>query len=202
MRCYRASTAHGKSRRRARRRSRPAPVGRSPAPGTGGPVDTGPALVPRADRGPHHDRAPRPGRERHDRPPGRSTAAWGTTLSAGTTRMSARSCHRRRRRKGLRPHRGPGPRVLPRAPPSKIHWAPRLLLPGTLPLAARLRRERQRPAARVLLHEGPTGRHRIRPRSNRCAISAGGDRANASAGKPLRGPTRTARCASYEKPRP
>ena len=33
----------------------PALVGRSPALGAGGPVDTGPALVPRADRGPHHD---------------------------------------------------------------------------------------------------------------------------------------------------
>ena len=40
----------------------PALVGRSPALGAGGPVDTGPAPAPPgADRGPHHDRAPRPG---------------------------------------------------------------------------------------------------------------------------------------------
>ena len=31
-------------------------------------------------------RAPRPGRERHNHPSGRSTAAWGTTRSAGTIR--------------------------------------------------------------------------------------------------------------------
>ena len=86
MWCYRASTAHDKSQRRARRCRRPALVGRSPALGAGGPVDTGPALVPRADRGPHHDRAPRPGRERHNHPSGRSTAACWTTLSAGTRR--------------------------------------------------------------------------------------------------------------------
>jgi len=40
MRCYRTGTAHDKSRRRARR-CRRALVGRSPALGAGGPVDTG-----------------------------------------------------------------------------------------------------------------------------------------------------------------
>ena len=65
---------------------------------------------------------------------------------------------------------GPGPHTAapspwtgatssPPGPPSKNHWVPRPLLQGPLPLAARLRREHQRPAARLLPQEDPTGRH-------------------------------------------
>ncbi len=101
MWCYRASTAHDKSRRRAlwcrrqplladaRRLELVALLIRESAP-----------APPGADRGPHHDRVPRSGRERHDHPSGRSTAAWGTTLSAGTTRMNARLRHRKGRLDG------------------------------------------------------------------------------------------------------
>ena len=51
-------------------------------------------------------RAPRPGGGRHNHPSGRSTAARGTTPSAGTTRMRPARGPRRRRRKGPRPRAG------------------------------------------------------------------------------------------------
>ena len=57
------------------------------------------------------------------------------------------------------PHRGPGPRVRPRPRPPRTTGRPRPLLQGPLPLAARHRREHQRPAARALPQEDPTGRH-------------------------------------------
>ena len=86
MWCYRASTAHDKSQRRARRCRRR-------------PLLADPRrleLVARLIRDRHWSpeqiegrimtRAPRPGRERHNHPSGRSTAACWTTLSAGTRR--------------------------------------------------------------------------------------------------------------------
>ena len=89
----------------------------------------------------------------------------------------------------------------PSAPPFKNHWAPpstsaRPAAPGS---AAPMRT----PTA-CCASTSPRGPHwtASAPRgSNRCTINSTNDHANASAGKPLRKPTHTARCTSCEKPR-
>ena len=98
------------------------------------------------------------------------------------------------------PHRGPGPRVRPRARPPRTTGRPHPLLQGPLPLAARLRREHQRPCCASTSPRGPHWTASAPRGSNRCTINSTNDPANASAGKPLRKPTHTARCTSCEKP--
>lgn len=98
------------------------------------------------------------------------------------------------------PHRGPGPRVRPRVPPFKNHWAP----PSTSarPAAPGSAAQARTPTA-CCASTSPRGPHwtASTPRgSNRCTINSTNDHANASAGKPLRKPTHTARCTSCEKP--
>ena len=90
----------------------------------------------------------------------------------------------------------------PPGPPSKNHWAP----PSTSarPAAPGSAAQARTPTA-CCASTSPRGPHwtASTPRgSNRCTINSTNDHANASAGKPLRKPTHTARCTSCEKPRP
>ena len=89
------------------------------------------------------------------------------------------------------PHRGPGPRVRPRPRPPKTTGRPPLLLPGPLPLAARHRREHQRPVARGAPPPGPHWTASTPRGSNRCTINSTNDHANASTGNPPRGSPHT-----------
>ena len=89
----------------------------------------------------------------------------------------------------------------PSAPPFKNHWAP----PSTSarPAAPGSAAQARTPTA-CCASTSPRGPHwtASAPRgSNRCTINSTNDPANASAGKPLKKPTHTARCTSCERPR-